>query len=190
MNHARICALGLFAWGLASYAAGNPQTPATPTVPINVLVGSVTAEVTIAKPIAAVWARVGDFCDIRDWVPTDCAMVSGKENEFGAIRTTGREIIVGRTEYSYTYGQFGTDGKSYRLYHGTLEARPITSKTTKLLYSFVWDMSSATDEAAREQQRKQRMSTATRLLENMKILVEGGKVAPYSPTPSPAQRPR
>ena len=185
--------VGLYAFALTFHGvAAGAQTPATSATPVSIVVASptyasVTAEVTVDRPIADVWAFVGDFCDIRDWVPTTCEIVSGKENELGNVRTTGREIIVGETEYSYTYAQALVEGRPYNMYHGTLEARPITPKTTKLIYSLVADNSMLPDDAAREQNRKRRTALITRLLQNMKILAEGGTVPPYEAPRSPAQ---
>ena len=39
----------------------------------------------------------------------------------------GSEILVGKTELSYTYTQPVRDGPAVQLYHGTLEARPVTA---------------------------------------------------------------
>src|SRR4051812_46516845 len=123
-----ICMLSL---SISSGASAQAPAPSVASLPV---VDSVVVEIMVNKPIAEVWKRVGDFCDIRDWVPTDCEMLSGKENEPGAIRSTGREIIVGKTDYSYTYGQLGSETRPFRLYNGTLEAKLVSAKATKLLY--------------------------------------------------------
>src|SRR5690349_8998697 len=86
---------------------------------------SIPMEITINKPIKDVWARIGKYCDIGEWfqIATGCSITAGKDNEVGAVRTVGNEILVGKTEYSYTYTQPVRDGRAYNLYHGTLEAR-------------------------------------------------------------------
>jgi hypothetical protein len=80
-----------------------------------------------------VWKRIGKYCDISEWlqIPAGCKITSGTDGEFGAVRTVGTEVLVGRTELSYTYAQTPKEGTPYNLYHGTLEARPVTPTTSK-----------------------------------------------------------
>jgi hypothetical protein len=63
-------------------------------------------------------------------------------------------------------------------YHGTLEARPVTATTSKLVYTLIFDNSMLADDAAREADRVRRIASFTRALENMKILAEGGTLPP------------
>jgi hypothetical protein len=72
-------------------------------------------------------------------------------------------------------------GRPYNLYHGTLEARPLTATTSKLVYTLVFDNSMLADDAAREKDRAQKTTQFTRALENMKILAEGGTLPPAPP---------
>ncbi|HEY3837540.1 MAG TPA: hypothetical protein VGL72_13250, partial [Bryobacteraceae bacterium] len=60
------------------------------------------------------------------------------------------------------------------LYHGTLEARPVTATTCKLVYTLIFDNSLLPDAAAREKDIAQRTTRFTQALENMKTLAEGG----------------
>jgi hypothetical protein len=60
------------------------------------------------------------------------------------------------------------------MYHGTLEARPVTATTSKLVYTLMYDNSLLPDDAAREADRARRTASFTRALQNMKILAEGG----------------
>ena len=60
------------------------------------------------------------------------------------------------------------------MYHGTLEARPLTPTTTKLLYTLLYDNSQLPDDAARQADLTRRRTTFTGLLQNMKTLSEGG----------------
>src|SRR5262249_28483070 len=126
------------------------------------LYASASAELTVRKPVAEVWSRIGDFCDIRDWIPTTCEIVSGNENDLGAVRTTGKEIIVGKTQYSYTYAQAPVAGRPYNMYRGTLEARPIDAKTTKLLFTQFMDASSLPDDGARQRDKARRHANLMR----------------------------
>jgi hypothetical protein len=64
------------------------------------------------------------------------------------------------------------------MYRGTLEARPVTATTSKLLYTLMWDNSMLADDAAREKDKAPRTTTFTRALQNMKTLAEGGTLTP------------
>lgn len=135
-------------------------------------------EITVNRPAAEVWKRVGKYCDIGEWMQVACAITSGKDGELGAVRTVGGEILVGKTELSYTYTQPVREGRPYNMYHGTLEARPLTATTSKLVYTLFYDNSMLADDAARERDKAQRTARFTQLLANMKILAEGGALPP------------
>jgi hypothetical protein len=156
------------------------QGPAPLAVP-NPQYVSIPMEITVNKPVAEVWQRVGKYCDIAEWlqIPSGCKIVSGKDGEVGAVRSIADEILVGKTEYSYTYTQPVREGRPYNMYHGTLEARPIDAKTTKLIYTLMYDISLVPgDEAAKQADIERRRQMFTRALENMKTLAEGGTLPP------------
>jgi hypothetical protein len=67
------------------------------------------------------------------------------------------------------------------MYHGTLEARPVTAKTSKLVYSLVLDQSMLADETARKADAERRRMRFTQALKDMKTLAEGGKLPPPAP---------
>src|ERR1019366_9921053 len=106
-------------------AAGTPVSP----IVANPTSISIPMEITVNKPAAEVWKRVGKFCDIGEWLRIPCTITSGKDGEFGAMRSIGGEILVGKTDMSYTYTQAVRTGRTYNLYHGTLEAKPLTATT-------------------------------------------------------------
>jgi hypothetical protein len=85
---------------------------------------------------------------------------------------------VAKTDLSYTYTQAVRADRPYNLYHGTLEAKPVTATTSKLVYTLLFDNSMLADDAAREKDKAQKAATFTRALENMKILAEGGTLPP------------
>ncbi len=172
---------------IAWCAAANAQTPAPPPpaggAPSGIVVASPTytsilMEVAINKPAADVWKRVGKFCDIGEWLRIPCTITSGKDGEVGAIRSVANEVLVGKTELSYTYTQPVREGRPYNLYHGTLEARPVTATTSKLVYTLFFDNSMLADAAARDTDKARRTAQFTQALENMKILAEGGTLPP------------
>jgi len=139
---------------------------------------SIPLEITVNRPAAEVWKRVGKFCDIGEWFQIPCTITSGKDGEFGAVRSVAGEVLVGKTELSYTYTQTVKAGRPYNLYHGTLEARPVTATTSKLVYTLMFDNSMLPDDAARQKDIQQKTGQFTRALENMKILAEGGTLPP------------
>jgi hypothetical protein len=139
---------------------------------------SIPLEITVNRPASEVWKRVGKYCDIGEWLRIPCTITSGKDGEFGAVRSVAGEVLVGKTELSYTYTQTVRAGRPYNLYHGTLEARPVTATTSKLVYTLVFDNSMLADDAAREKDKTQKTAVFTRALENMKILAEGGTLPP------------
>jgi hypothetical protein len=89
--------------------------------------------------------------------------------------------MVGKTELSYTYTQTVKANRAYNLYHGTLEARPVTATTSKLVYTLMFDNSMLPDDAARDKDKAQKTAQFTQALQNMKILAEGGTLPPAPP---------
>jgi hypothetical protein len=165
---------------LATTVAAQAPTPPPLQVP-NPTYLSIPLEIAVNRPAAEVWKRVGKYCDIGEWLRIPCTIASGKDGEFGAVRSVAGEILVGKTDLSYTYTQAVRTDRPYNLYHGTLEARPVTPTTSKLVYTLVFDNSMLADDAARERDKQQKITTFTRALENMKILAEGGTLPPAPP---------
>src|SRR5215218_4394828 len=165
-----ICAMA------ASYTlvAQTPAPAQTAPPPVgNIVVAapayvSIPMEIAVNRPAADVWKRIGKYCDIGEWLRIPCTITSGKDGEFGAVRSLANEVLVGKTELSYTYTQPVRAGRPYNLYHGTLEARPVTATTSKIVYTLFFDNSMLPDDAARERNIAQRRTTFTNALENMK----------------------
>jgi len=159
------------------------QTPPAPQTPASVVVAkptytSIVLEVDVNKSAADTWKRVGKYCDIAEWLRVACTITSGKDGEVGAVRSVGNEVLVGRTDLSYTYTQPPREGRPYNLYHGTLEARPVTASTSKIIYTLFYDNSMLADDAAREADKTRRTTQFTQAIQNMKILAEGGTLPP------------
>ena len=175
----------------AMNSAANAQAPAAPkgsVVVASPTYTSIQMEITVNRPAEELWKRIGKYCDVAEWlqVPAGCKIVSGKDGEFGAVRSVGNgEVLVGRTELSYTYAQTPKEGAPYNLYHGTVEARPLTATTSKLVYTLFFDNSMLADEAARAADREARRARFTQALQNMKTLAEGGTLPPAPPPPPP-----
>lgn len=175
--------------GFASAAAAQTPAPAAPAPNANIVVDNPTyqvipLEIAIDRPAAEVWKRVGKYCDIGEWLRIACTITSGKDGEVGAVRSVANEILVGMTELSYTYTQPVREGRPYNMYHGTLEARPVTATTSKLVYTLMLDNSMLADDAARAADKERRRVQFTNALQNMKILAEGGTLPPAPPAPA------
>jgi Polyketide cyclase / dehydrase and lipid transport len=132
----------------------------------------------VNAPVDAVWARVGKYCDIGEWGFPNCTILSGDGSSLGTVRSIGHEVLVGKTKYSYTYTQPVREGVVYNLYHGLLEAVPLSGKTTRLNYTLVYDNSMLADDAARAKDLDSRRTLFMKLLVNMKTLAEGGTLPP------------
>jgi hypothetical protein len=169
----------------AALAQNPPAAPAAPAADATVVAKptyvSIPLEIDVNRSAADVWKRVGKYCGIGEWFQIPCTITQGKEDEFGAVRSVANEVLVGKTELSYTYTQPVRAGRPYDLYHGTLEARPVTATTSKLVYTLVYDNSMLPDDAAKAADRQRRVTTFTRALQNMKILAEGGTLPPPAP---------
>jgi hypothetical protein len=185
----RICGWTLSVVYLAGLAAGQvgAQNVQTATVAANPHYVSIALEITVSRPAAEVWKRVGKFCDVSESFQLPCKIVSGKDGEVGAVRflgsAIGNEILVGKTGLSYTYAQPLKPGQPYDLYHGTVEAKPLTATTSKLVYTLVYDDSMLPDKAAREKDTAERTALFTKGLNNMKSLAETGALPPASAPP-------
>jgi hypothetical protein len=165
--------------GFAGAAAAQAPAPAPMQTP-SPSYATVAMEIDVNRPAAEVWKRVGKYCDIGEWfqMAAPCTITSGKDGEFGAVRSVANEILVARTELSYTYTQPVREGVRFNMYHGTLEARPVTATTSKIVYTLFFDNSNLTDEAAKQADKDRRRTQFMRGLQNMKILAEGGTLPP------------
>ena len=172
-------------------AQNAPAAPVS-TVVANPTYVSIVLETDVARPAADVWRRVGSYCAIGEWLPVAAGcQLCGTDGAVGAIRSVGNEVLVAKTEFSYTYTQPVREGRPYNLYHGTLEVLPVTSTTSRIIYTLLYDNSMLADDAARERDRQQRTTTFTRAIQNMKTLAEGGTLPPPTPPaapPAPAAR--
>jgi len=172
-----LCAIVTFCMAAAATGQTPPAASSGPAV-ANPTYTSIPLEIAVNKPAADVWKRIGKFCDIGEWLQIPCTITSGKDGEFGAVRSVAGEVLVGKTELSYTYTQTVRNDRPYILYHGTLEARPVTATTSKIVYTIFFDNSTLPDDAARATDKERRTATFQRALQNMKTLAEGGTLPP------------
>jgi len=136
---------------------------------------TIRMEIDIARPAQVVWAKVGKYCDIREWLNVDCKITSG-EGGIGTVRVLagGRvaEILVAQTELSYGYTQPVREGQFYNLYHGFMEARPVTANTSRIIYTLVYDVSDKADKAAKDADIAGRRTRFEGALASMKKIAE------------------
>ena len=138
---------------------------------------TVKMQIDVAKPAKEVWSKVGGYCDISKWLGNvDCKITSG-DGGIGTVRVLagGRvtEILVGKTDLSYGYTQPVKEGTWYNLYHGFLEVKPLTDKTSRIFYTLMLDVSDKADKAAKDADLAMRKMRFEGALENMKKLAEG-----------------
>lgn len=172
---------------LLTAAAASAQAPPPPPQAVaNPTYTTLVLELDVNRPAPAVWARIGKFCGIAEWLRASCTITSGSESQLGAVRLlngTVVEMMVGKTDLSYTYSQPVRVGVPFNAYHGTLEVKPLTAGTSKLVYSFFYDNSMLADDAARATEIGARRTRFMTAMQNMKILAEGGTLPP---PPAPA----
>jgi len=170
-------ALLLATSSLAAQQAAPALRPALPLQVEHPHYASVTAQVDVNERVDIVWERVGKYCDIGAWGIPGCTILSGN-GDFGTVRSIGNEILVGKTQFGYTYTQPVRQGANYNMYHGTLEARALTPTTTRVIYTMMYDNSAMADDAAREKDLSNRHTRLNKWLENIKVLGEGGTLPP------------
>jgi hypothetical protein len=64
------------------------------------------------------------------------------------------------------------EGRPYDLYHGFVEAKPVSARTSVLEYTLMYDVSGLPDAAARQADMDRRRALFEGALRNMKALAE------------------
>ena len=159
--HLKLAAAALAA---ATLSAGVACAADFVTVPLSV---------TVNAPADKAWPKISGYCQIGPWFKTTCEITSGKDHEMGAIRViAGRvtELLVASTAWSYSYSQ----PKSLIDYHGTVEIQPINKKTSKLLYTLVYDADALPKHEPEDKAKDKAQRTAqfTNLINTMKVAAE------------------
>jgi hypothetical protein len=134
---------------------------------------TIPLETTVNAPADKAWPKISGYCLIGTWFKTTCEITSGKDHEMGAVRViAGRvtELLVASTAWSYTYSQ----PKSPIDYHGTVEIQPIDKKSSKLLYTLVYDADALPKHEAEDKAKDKdnRTKQFTGLLATMKAAAE------------------
>ena len=135
---------------------------------------AIRKEVTVSRPADAVWARIGDYCGIAEWLKVTCSYASGT-GDVGTVRVLSEgatlEPMVARTSHSYTYAQ--TKGNlATAAYHGTLAAEPDGSRRTRLVYTLFYDQATLASDALRASEHARLDKRFGEALGEMKRLAE------------------
>ena len=133
---------------------------------------TIPLETIVNAPADKAWPKISGYCLIGAWFKTTCT-VSGADGQVGSVRTIAgrvRELLVAKTAWSYTYSQ----PKSPIDYHGTVEIQPIDKKTSKLLYTLVYDADSLPRHGAEDKAKDKdnRVKQFTGLLATIKAAAE------------------
>jgi hypothetical protein len=136
---------------------------------------TIVMEIDVARPASEVWSKVGGYCDISKWLNLDCNITRG-DGGIGTVRMLagGRvtEILVGKTDLSYGYTQPVKEGEFYSLYHGFMEAKPVTRKTSRIVYTLLYDVSDKPDQASKDADIARRRGLFEAALKKMKQIAE------------------
>ncbi|MGC4027703.1 MAG: SRPBCC family protein [Steroidobacteraceae bacterium] len=136
---------------------------------------TIKMETDVARPAKEVWAKVGGYCDISKWFKIGCQITSGN-GDIGTVRVLdgGRitEVLVAKTDLSYGYTWPVKPDQFYNLYHGFLEARPVTGKTSKLIYTLMYDSSDKAGKAEKDADIAARRTRFEAALKSMKEMAE------------------
>ena len=172
--------LFLAAAGAAQQGPAQPHAESPLQVP-NPHYATVEESIVVNALVDKVWARVGKFCDITEWMNSpewaDCKYLQG-EGGPGTVRSIVNEVLVGQTLHGYTYAQAPRKDTLYNLAHGTLAAEALTPTTTQLTYTMLRDDSMLPDDTARIRDAENRKARVLEWLKNMKALAEGDKLPP------------
>lgn len=161
--------------------APKPVAAPAPIAPANPEYVTIAMEISVAKPAAEVWAKVGaDYCALGKWIAAGrevpCAVTKG-DGGIGSVRSIANgaviEVLTAKTDLAYGYTQPAKDGKFYDLYHGFMEAKPVDAKSSKIVYTLIYDVSNLADQAAKDADVKRRRTQFEAALANMKKLAEG-----------------
>jgi hypothetical protein len=174
---ARVSTLALASLALSTAALAAEPAAATSTVSPHPHYETVRMEIDNDKPAKEVWAKVGKYCDIAQWLKLECKITAGDGKSIGTVRDLAggrvKEIMIAQTELSYGYTQPVREGRVYDLYHGFMEARPVTAKTSKMIYTLMFDNSMLADDAARAADIAKRKENFGKALQEMKRIAEG-----------------
>lgn len=148
---------------LATPAGAADKTPEFTTILL---------EKVVDRTPSQVWAKIGPYCAIQQWLDAPCQITAGNGVGVGTnrrLRGTIDEVMVAVTSHSYTYAQ----PTSPIFYHGTLAVEPLDrGRQSKIVYTLFYDVAPLTTVEARQADRKQRTDRFSAALDKMKEMAE------------------
>jgi hypothetical protein len=136
---------------------------------------TILMEIDVARSAQHVWSKVGNYCDIAQWLSVECKITSG-DGGIGTVRVLagGRvsEILIAKTALSYGYTQPVREGQFYNLYHGFMEAVPVSASASKIVYTLFLDEADKADKAAIDADVANRRTRFEAALKKMKEMAE------------------
>jgi hypothetical protein len=127
-------------------------------------------------PAAVAWSRIGGFCTLEKFLPGMKCSYSAGNGSVPTVRKMsmggngGEEVMVAQTARSYTYAM----RNSPLFYHGTMAVEPVNARSSRLIYTFVWDQETLSPED-RAKDKAFREKIFVPALDRMKVVAEGKK---------------
>ncbi len=134
---------------------------------------AIVKQITVSRSAADVWTRIGGYCAIAEWLQVKCEMTAGS-GEIGSVRTlngTTVELMVGKSDSSYTYWQTAGNMAPYS-YHGTLSVESTGPSTSRLTYVLLYDQAAMASDALRASAHERLSGRFQGALDTMKKLAE------------------
>ena len=132
----------------------------------------IKASADILRPVQQVWSAIGAYGDAGRFLDIACELVAGN-GEIGSVRLIGNgivEVMVGRSQHSYTYVQ--TEGPMAAFtYHGCVDLRMASAMTSRLLYTVSYDQTDM-DQARRREELERITNRFAGAVDVMKRLAE------------------
>jgi polyketide cyclase/dehydrase/lipid transport protein len=125
-------------------------------------------------PAAVAWSRIGGFCTLEKFLPGMKCSYSAGTGGVATVRKMsmggngGEEVMIAQTSRSYSYAMRA----SPLFYHGTVAVEPVGPRTSRLIYTFVWDQETLSPED-RARDKASRDKIFTPALDRMKAVAEG-----------------
>jgi hypothetical protein len=188
----KLIAAAALAIGSLAAAPAMGQTPPAAAAAREPQYVTIKMQIDVNGPAAQVWAKVGGYCMIKDWLTPNCVIISG-DGGIGTVRSfnppanTSVEVLTAITPLSYGYTQPLNPARPYNLYHGFLEARAKDATHTTLYYTLMYDVSMLADQAAKDADVARRRAAFEAALGRMKDIAEGRPVVRPTPQPGPVQ---
>lgn len=133
---------------------------------------TILLEKTVDRTPDQVWAKIGGYCTIAQWLKVSCVITQGNGVSVGTNRRLNDktdEIIVAETPHSYTYAQ----PTSPIFYHGTLAVEPLDrGRQSKIVYTLFYDIAPLATPEARQADRAARTKRFSEALDTMKAMAQ------------------